>query len=233
MAIPINARAKAAAQVTANFLLSPEAQARKADLKIWGDPTVLDLDKLTPAERALFTGQRRAGCRQPSRAHHPRAAWQLGSADRGGMARTLRRMTAAAGALPLAAAVGLPLLLALAGAGARGGRWRGLALPCWRIRSSGRRWRCRSSPGAAATVLALALRAVLLAGLHGSRAWRRLQACAAAGLALPHLAFAIGFGFLIMPCGLLARLLVGGDTPPDWVTRAGPAGACRSPPRWR
>jgi putative thiamine transport system substrate-binding protein len=54
LAIPANARAKAAAQVTANFLLSPEAQARKADLTVWGDPTVLALDKLTPAERQLF-----------------------------------------------------------------------------------------------------------------------------------------------------------------------------------
>lgn len=54
LAIPANARAKAAAQVTANFLLSPEAQARKADLAVWGDPTVLDLDKLPPEQRALF-----------------------------------------------------------------------------------------------------------------------------------------------------------------------------------
>lgn len=56
VAIPVNAKAKAAAQVTANFLLSPEAQARKADLGRWGDPTVLDLAKLSPADRALFKG---------------------------------------------------------------------------------------------------------------------------------------------------------------------------------
>jgi putative thiamine transport system substrate-binding protein len=54
VAIPINARAKAGAQVVANFLLSPEAQARKADLKVWGDPTVLDLSKLSPEQAALF-----------------------------------------------------------------------------------------------------------------------------------------------------------------------------------
>ena len=42
--------------MTANFLLSPEAQARKADLAVWGDPTVLDLGKLSPADRALFAG---------------------------------------------------------------------------------------------------------------------------------------------------------------------------------
>jgi putative thiamine transport system substrate-binding protein len=56
VAIPVNARAQAAAQVTANFLLSPQAQARKADLAVWGDPTVLDLERLTPEQRALFKG---------------------------------------------------------------------------------------------------------------------------------------------------------------------------------
>lgn len=61
LAIPVNAQAKAAAQVTANFLLSPEAQARKADLAIWGDPTVLDLDKLTSEQRALFKGENAPG----------------------------------------------------------------------------------------------------------------------------------------------------------------------------
>ncbi len=54
VAIPINARAKAAAQVVANFLLSAEAQARKADLKVWGDPTVLAVAKLLPDEAKLF-----------------------------------------------------------------------------------------------------------------------------------------------------------------------------------
>ena len=57
VAIPVNARAKAAAQVTANFLLSPEAQARKADLKVWGDPTVLDVSKLSAPDKALFPSQ--------------------------------------------------------------------------------------------------------------------------------------------------------------------------------
>jgi putative thiamine transport system substrate-binding protein len=54
VAIPYNAKAKAGAQVTANFLLSAKAQARKADIKHWGDPTVLDLNRLPAAERALF-----------------------------------------------------------------------------------------------------------------------------------------------------------------------------------
>jgi putative thiamine transport system substrate-binding protein len=54
VAIPYNAPARAGAQVVANFLLSPRAQARKADIAHWGDPTVLDLARLQPAERALF-----------------------------------------------------------------------------------------------------------------------------------------------------------------------------------
>jgi putative thiamine transport system substrate-binding protein len=54
VAIPINARAKAAAQVFANFLLSPEAQAKKNDITVWGDPTVLALSKLSPQEQQAF-----------------------------------------------------------------------------------------------------------------------------------------------------------------------------------
>ena len=54
VAIPYNANAKAAALVTANFLISPEAQARKQDPNLWGDPTVLAMDKLDEADRALF-----------------------------------------------------------------------------------------------------------------------------------------------------------------------------------
>ena len=54
VAIPFNASAKAAALVVADFLLSPEAQARKADPRLWGDPTVLDIAALEPTDRARF-----------------------------------------------------------------------------------------------------------------------------------------------------------------------------------
>jgi putative thiamine transport system substrate-binding protein len=54
VAIPYNAKASAGAQVVANFLLSAQAQARKADIAVWGDPTVLDLARLPEAERARF-----------------------------------------------------------------------------------------------------------------------------------------------------------------------------------
>ncbi|MBE7184258.1 MAG: ABC transporter substrate-binding protein [Methylobacterium mesophilicum] len=52
--IPFNAKAEAGAMVAADFLLSPEAQARKQDPKFWGDPTVLSLAKLDGADRARF-----------------------------------------------------------------------------------------------------------------------------------------------------------------------------------
>ena len=55
LAIPVNARAREGAQVAANFLLSPLAQARKADIAQWGDPTVLAIDKLSAADRARFS----------------------------------------------------------------------------------------------------------------------------------------------------------------------------------
>jgi putative thiamine transport system substrate-binding protein len=61
VAIPYNAPSKAGAQVVANFLLSPAAQARKADIDVWGDPTVLDVARLPPAERARFQSASRPG----------------------------------------------------------------------------------------------------------------------------------------------------------------------------
>ena len=54
LAIPFNTQAFAAAQVTANFLLGAQAQARKADIALWGDPTVLAVDALPAAQRAWF-----------------------------------------------------------------------------------------------------------------------------------------------------------------------------------
>ncbi len=56
LAIPFNANAKEAAMVSINFLLSPEAQSRKGDLSIWGDPSVLENQYLqgTAKETRLF-----------------------------------------------------------------------------------------------------------------------------------------------------------------------------------
>ena len=54
IAIPFNANAKAGAMVLANFLLSPEAQARMQDPTIWGAPSVLDIAALDGADARAF-----------------------------------------------------------------------------------------------------------------------------------------------------------------------------------
>jgi putative thiamine transport system substrate-binding protein len=57
LAIPANASNPEGAMVVANFLLSAEAQVRKADVAVWGDPTVLDISALSPSDRRLFDEQ--------------------------------------------------------------------------------------------------------------------------------------------------------------------------------
>src|SRR5690606_10214750 len=54
LAIPFNATARAGAMVAVNFLMSPEAQAEKLKPSVWGDFTVLDIDRLPPEKKALF-----------------------------------------------------------------------------------------------------------------------------------------------------------------------------------
>lgn len=52
VAIPANSSAKAGAQIVANFLMSPEAQIRKADPAVWGDASVLSSKALPPPHKA-------------------------------------------------------------------------------------------------------------------------------------------------------------------------------------
>jgi putative thiamine transport system substrate-binding protein len=54
VAIPFNASAAAGAQVVANLLLDPTVQAHAQDASVLGFQTVLNMDALTPADRALF-----------------------------------------------------------------------------------------------------------------------------------------------------------------------------------
>jgi putative thiamine transport system substrate-binding protein len=54
VAIPFNAAHKAGAMVVADFLMSPEAQAKKQDPTVWGDFTVLDVAGLEADDRARF-----------------------------------------------------------------------------------------------------------------------------------------------------------------------------------
>ncbi|MNS32563.1 hypothetical protein D3C72_646520 [compost metagenome] len=73
VAIPANSSASAGAKVVANFLLSPPAQRRKADPKIWGDPSVLDPQKL-PADQAHALRQF-IPVGLPAMLPEPHAAW--------------------------------------------------------------------------------------------------------------------------------------------------------------
>ena len=54
LAIPFNASSPEAAMIVADFMLSPEAQIRKANSDIWGDPTVLSMAKLSSNDQAAF-----------------------------------------------------------------------------------------------------------------------------------------------------------------------------------
>ena len=54
VAIPYNASHPQAAQLVANFLMSPEAQAHKQTPAVWGDKTVLVQSALSPEQQALF-----------------------------------------------------------------------------------------------------------------------------------------------------------------------------------
>lgn len=67
VAIPFNAANREAAMVLSDFLLSPEAQAHAQDPRQLGTPTVLDLARLPPEERARFDALPR-GIATPSNA---------------------------------------------------------------------------------------------------------------------------------------------------------------------
>jgi len=64
LGIPVNAPNKAAAMVVSNFMISPEAQYRKARPDIWGDGTVLARDKLPSRWQQKFA-------QMPQRLHAP------------------------------------------------------------------------------------------------------------------------------------------------------------------
>ncbi|CEJ67132.1 MULTISPECIES: ABC transporter substrate-binding protein [Citrobacter] len=71
--LPANARASAGAKIVANFLLSPEAQLRKADPSVWGDPSVLDPQKLPVEQREALLARIPKGL--PAVLPEPHAAW--------------------------------------------------------------------------------------------------------------------------------------------------------------
>lgn len=73
--IPANANAPAGAQVLANFLMSPEAQIRKANPAIWGDATVLDSSTLPQPLREQLDAQKPVHQQSVPYLAEPHAAW--------------------------------------------------------------------------------------------------------------------------------------------------------------
>lgn len=75
--------------------------------------------------------------------------------------------------------------------------------------------------GLASTLLVMIITLTLLSLLWGNRLWRWVSLYIAPALALPHVAFAIGLGFLFSPSGWLVRILtpfMGWTEPPLWLT---------------
>ncbi len=121
-------------------------------------------------------------------------------------------------ALPLALA--LPVALLQAGDGAA---WRALLADPQLPRALA----LSLSTGLLSTALALLACLVLVTHLWGTPLWQRLTHALGPMLAMPHAAFAIGLALLLMPAGLLARLIApiaGWSAPPDWPTVNDPYG---------
>jgi putative thiamine transport system permease protein len=115
-------------------------------------------------------------------------------------------------ALPIAAA--LPMAVWQGGSGSA---WSALAVDTQLPRA------LLLSVGTAvvSTLASLALSMWLVTHLYGGRSWSLLSRALGPLLAMPHAAFAIGLALLVMPAGVIARLLaapLGWSAPPDWPT---------------
>ena len=96
-------------------------------------------------------------------------------------------------------------------------QWPGLAQSVW----------LSVFTGLTATFLSLIITLTILSLLWDGRFWNWVTLYIAPALALPHVAFAIGLGFLIAPSGWLVRvvtLLTGWGEPPQWLTVNDPQG---------
>ncbi len=78
--------------------------------------------------------------------------------------------------------------------------------------------------GTASTALALVIAIIIVMGLADTAWVQMLQGASGLMLSLPHLALAVGLAVLIMPSGLIARVLVGSAVPPGWATVHDPFG---------
>nr|ALV86672.1 ABC transporter permease [uncultured bacterium 51] len=132
-----------------------------------------------------------------------------------------------------AAALSLPLLLfALPiAASLPVALWQGLDASAWAALATDpqlpRALALSITTALVSTLLALALALWWVTHLHGSRAWTRLVRALGPLLALPHAAFAIGLALLVMPAGVIARVLAvpfAWSLPPAWPTVNDPHG---------
>jgi putative thiamine transport system permease protein len=146
------------------------------------------------------------------------------------MARTLRGLSftpkTLAGIIPLSVLWGVPFFAGFAAvclAAFDGQAWSALF-------SHPQIWpalRLSLFTGTVSLVLSTLIAFWIIAGLYKSAIWNRLQLLAGSFLALLHLAFAIGFGFLIMPSGVVTRMIgaiAGWASPPQWITVQDPSG---------
>ncbi len=121
-------------------------------------------------------------------------------------------------ALPIAAA--LPVAL-----------WQGLDAAAWRALAADpqlpRALALSITSALVSTLASLALALWLVTHLHASPLWPRLVRTLGPMLAVPHAAFAIGLALLVMPAGVIARLValpLGWSEPPGWSTVNDPQG---------
>lgn len=115
-------------------------------------------------------------------------------------------------ALPIAAALPVAVWQGLSG-----GAWSALAADTQLPRAL----QLSVGTALASTLASLVLTLWLVTHLHGSRTWAALTRSLGPLLAVPHAAFAIGLALLVMPAGVIARLLaqpLGWSAPPDWPT---------------
>ncbi len=175
VAFPINAQAREGAQVVANFLLSPEAQARKADSQCVGRPTVLAMNKLSPEQAALFGPEQGDGGVVLGGPTIPERI-QAGCDDRGRLARTLRRMISPLLRLLAAGLLGtfwgVPLLLGLFFALPPAFDCRGLAGRV-RLQAVLPSITLSIATGTAALLISLALALLIVAGVYDTPQWKR------------------------------------------------------------
>lgn len=75
--------------------------------------------------------------------------------------------------------------------------------------------------GLISTLLSLILALGFVTSTWGKKPWRKITPWLSPILATPHVALAFGFAFLIMPSGIISRLIApftDWDSPPDWQT---------------